>query len=90
MLRNQVKGEVVSYGWLPGNGNLLTLTGNTVYFPGGIALYTDGGYVNGGATTSPARSSTTQLGRRPWWAVSRARGRPPIRRPAGTAADGGR
>ena len=42
------KGEVVSYGWLPGNGVLLTLTGNTVFVPGGIALYTDGGYVSGG------------------------------------------
>ena len=48
MLRNHVKGEVVSYGWRPGNGTLLTLIGNTVYVPGGIALHTDGGYVNGG------------------------------------------
>jgi hypothetical protein len=48
MLRNHVRGEVVSYGWRPGDGILLTLTGNTVSVPNGIALWSDGGYVNGG------------------------------------------
>lgn len=48
MLRNHVKGEVVSYGWRPADGALLNLTGNTVSVPGGIALYTDGGYASGG------------------------------------------
>jgi hypothetical protein len=81
MLRNHVKGEVVSYGWRPGNGILLTLTGNTVSVPGGIALYTDGGYVNGGGNHFIGRSSTTLLSRH---------GRPVSRLPAGTAAGGGR
>jgi len=45
---NHVKGSVVSYGWRQGDGTLLTLAGNTVSVPGGLALWTDGGYVNGG------------------------------------------
>lgn len=48
MTGNHVKGEVVSYGWRPGDGTLLTLAGDTVSVPGGVALWTDGGYVNGG------------------------------------------
>jgi len=42
------KGRSSANDWRLGDGTLLTLTGNTVYVPGGIALYTDGGYVNGG------------------------------------------
>jgi hypothetical protein len=45
---NQADGEVVSYGWRPSDGTLLTLTGNTIAVPGKTALWTDGGYVNGG------------------------------------------
>lgn len=45
---NHVNGSVISYGWRAGDGTLLTLTGNTVSVPGSIALWTDGGYLNGG------------------------------------------
>jgi hypothetical protein len=48
MKGNRVRGEVVSYDWRRGDGTLLTLTGNTVLMPGKTALWTDGGYVNGG------------------------------------------
>ncbi len=48
MTGNHVKGEVVSFAWRRGDGKLLTLAGNTVSVPRGVALWTDGGYVNGG------------------------------------------
>jgi hypothetical protein len=48
MTGNHVRGEVVSYGWQPPNGTLLTLRDNTISVPGGTALWTDGGFVNGG------------------------------------------
>jgi hypothetical protein len=48
MTGDHVRGEVVSYGWQPPNGTLLTLRDNTISVPGGTALWTDGGFVNGG------------------------------------------
>ena len=41
----------VSYAWQPGDGTLLTLTGNHLNLGGNQALYEDGGYVNGGGNT---------------------------------------
>jgi len=48
MTGNRVSGEVVSYGWQQANGTLPTLRDNTILVPGGTALWTDGGFVNGG------------------------------------------
>ncbi len=43
---------VISYGWQPGDGTLITLTGNYLNVgPGNQVLYEDGGYVNGGGNT---------------------------------------
>lgn len=43
---------VISYAWQPGDGTLITLTGNYLNVgPGNQVLYEDGGYVNGGGNT---------------------------------------
>jgi hypothetical protein len=43
---------VISYAWEPGDGTLITLTGNHLNVgPGNQVLYEDGGYVNGGGNT---------------------------------------
>jgi hypothetical protein len=55
MTGNRADGEVVSYAWRPGDGTLLTLTRNTIVVPGKIALWTDGGYVNGGGNVFTGR-----------------------------------
>jgi hypothetical protein len=41
----------VSYAWAPGDGTLLTLTGNYLNLGRNQALYEDGGYVDGGGNT---------------------------------------
>ncbi len=41
----------VSYAWRPGNGIILTLTGNYLDLGGNTALYEDGGYIDGGGNT---------------------------------------
>ena len=41
----------VSYAWAPGDGTLLTLTGNYLNLGHNQALYEDGGYVDGGGNT---------------------------------------
>lgn len=46
MIGNNVRGEVVSYDWRPGDGALLRLRGNTISVPGGTALWSSGGLVN--------------------------------------------
>jgi hypothetical protein len=38
----------VSYAWRPGNGIILTLTGNDLDLGGNTALFEDGGYIDGG------------------------------------------
>jgi hypothetical protein len=38
MIGNHVAGEIVSYGWQPHDGTLLTLRDNIVSVPGGTAL----------------------------------------------------
>jgi len=40
-----------TYAWEPGDGTLLTLTGNYLNLGSNQALYEDGGYVNGGGNT---------------------------------------
>ncbi len=43
---------VISYAWDPGDGTLITLTGNYLNVgPGNQVLYEDGGYVDGGGNT---------------------------------------
>lgn len=42
---------VVSYGWRAGDGTLLTLSDNHLNLGANQALYTDGGYVDGGGNT---------------------------------------
>lgn len=43
---------VISYAWQPGDGALITLTGNYLNVgPSNQVLYEDGGYVNGGGNT---------------------------------------
>ncbi len=42
---------VATYAWEPGDGTLLTLTGNYLNLRSNQALYEDGGYVNGGGNT---------------------------------------
>lgn len=57
---NHVKGSVISYDWRQGDGTLLTLTRNTVSVPGGIALWSDGGYVDGGHNVFTGKVIKTQ------------------------------
>jgi hypothetical protein len=41
----------VSYAWQPGNGIILTMTGNDMDMAGNFALYENGGYIDGGGNT---------------------------------------
>jgi Right handed beta helix region len=50
-LTKSVDEGAVSYAWAPGDGTLLTLTGNYLNLGSNEVLYEDGGYVNGGGNT---------------------------------------
>jgi hypothetical protein len=53
---NVTDAETTSYDWKQGNGTLLALEDNTFNYPGGTALYTDGGCVNDGGNIVKAGS----------------------------------
>lgn len=48
--------QTTSYDWKQGDGTLIALKDNTFSYPGGVALYTDGGCVNNGGNTIKAGS----------------------------------